>query len=312
MPVNNSNTENARMSLNESMKNVRENMTFSQALFMLIIILAGSLLSFPAFAGTTDFPRIGRITSEGAKLLSAPTYQATVVREAKLNEEFTVVQRVSTFYLVKDTVSGSFLFVDQLAVSFLEKVPESERRKKYIRDDIMRLGLSHPDWQFSGEYKNYRARGRKGFDVPYDGRAKGKSYPTNYSSNYDYVPMVDGEKVLAVAKRYLGMPYRLGGNGNGSIDCSALTAIALASQGIELPRRASLQASFGRMVSKSELKVGDLVFFRDNLDPGFLSHVGIYAGGGRFLHASASLGKVGYSSLSEPYYASHFAFGRAF
>lgn len=278
-------------------------------LWVFLALLWLMWLGLPAYPALADaqkeFPLLAKVAFDGAKLLSSPSYESKVVRTANRDEELVIVQRVRTFFLVKDEVTSSFLFIDEFAVNFVGKVPQAQKKRRYLRDDIMRLGLSHPDLQF---FRGGRIS--RGGDIPYDGYAKGKSYPTYYLENASYIPSADGLLALREAQKYLGMPYRLGGNGQGGIDCSGLVTVAFAKQGINLPRRACLQGQIGKMVSRSELQVGDLVFFRDNTDPGFLSHVGIYAGGGRFIHASSSIGKVAYSSLSEPYYSSHFAFGR--
>mgnify|MGYP000238674959 CR=1 FL=1 len=246
-----------------------------------------------------------RVISTSAKLLQAPSYYSRVVRTAKLDDEFLVVQRVKTFFLVRDEETESFLFLDQYAAEFVERSAKPSR-PRYLRDELMHLGIAnvpYPEWDRSPSRGSGRERA-------YDGWARGKRYPTNYSPNWDYSPRLSGTMLIRSAQKYLGIRYALGGNGKAGIDCSGLTKLAAAAQGLELPRRASLQAEIGSMVAREDLRAGDLVFFRDRKDPGFLSHVGIYVGGGRFLHASSALGRVGYSSLDERYYRSHFAFGR--
>lgn len=279
-------------------------------------LVAGVLLSTVAWGGSDTSAGKGsdlgqpagkwvRVVSDSAKLLQAPSYQSRVVRTAEMDEQFLVVQRVKTFFLVRDEQTESFLFLDQYAAQFVERTAHRERAR-YLRDEVMHLGLaqtSYPDWDRSP------SRGVRR-DRAYDGWARGKRYPTSYSENLGYTPSLVGARLIRSAQKYMGMRYVLGGNGGSGIDCSGLTRQATAAQGLELPRRASLQAAIGLMVGRGDLRPGDLVFFRDRTDPGFLSHVGIYVGGGRFLHASSALGRVGYSSLGEHYYASHFAFGR--
>ena len=278
-----------------------------------VFLISLSLFGFVLFGNSQlalaenkiKFPCTATVVAQDAQLLSAPSYQAKVLRSLQLGEKLVIVERVRSFYLVKDEATGSFLFVDQFAIEFSGEVPKEHRKKNYLREDVMRLGFPSPEFHFGRNGSPHKRR-----DTPYDGYAKGKTYPTRYSENIGYVPKANGREILSEAKKFLGVPYKLGGEGPSAIDCSGLVVVALRKQGIQLPRRASLQAQYGRMVRKDELQIGDLVFFKDSTDPGFLSHVGIYAGGGMFLHASANLGKVGYSSLSEPYYAKKFAFGR--
>jgi cell wall-associated NlpC family hydrolase len=90
-----------------------------------------------------------------------------------------------------------------------------------------------------------------------------------------------GRKALAFAKRQVGDRYRFGGNGPNAWDCSGLTRGAWKHAGKKLARTAAAQYRQGKKVSRSNLRRGDLVFFY-----GGPSHVGIYAGNGKIIHAS--------------------------
>jgi cell wall-associated NlpC family hydrolase len=90
-----------------------------------------------------------------------------------------------------------------------------------------------------------------------------------------------GAKALAFAKRQIGDKYRHGASGPNAWDCSGLTRGAWKSAGVKLPHSAKQQYRKGKKVSKSNLKKGDLVFFYSGI-----SHVGIYAGNGKVIHAS--------------------------
>jgi len=90
-----------------------------------------------------------------------------------------------------------------------------------------------------------------------------------------------GAKALAFAKRQLGDSYRFGASGPNSWDCSGLTAGAWRAAGVSLPHNSRAQYRRGKAVSRSNLRVGDLVFFYSPI-----SHVAIYAGNGKVVHAS--------------------------
>ncbi len=98
----------------------------------------------------------------------------------------------------------------------------------------------------------------------------------------------------------IGEPYRYGGAGPGGFDCSGLVYYSFRKAGISAPRTTNDQYSQSKRVPLSRLQAGDLVFFRISRNK--LSHVGIYAGDGRFIHAPSSGKSVGYASLRAPYW----------
>jgi cell wall-associated NlpC family hydrolase len=115
-------------------------------------------------------------------------------------------------------------------------------------------------------------------------------------------------KVISYAKRYLGVNYNFGSSSSKSFDCSGFTMYIYRAAGIHLPHSAAGQANLGLAISnKNELKPGDLVFFQ-TYKPG-ISHVGIYIGSGRFIHASSGKGEVTITKLSEAYYTERFRGG---
>ena len=105
-----------------------------------------------------------------------------------------------------------------------------------------------------------------------------------------------GAQVVAISMRYLGIPYKWGGaSPSTGFDCSGFTMYVFAQIGVSLPHYAAAQYGLGRAVSKSELQPGDLVFFRG------LGHMGMYIGGGNFIHSPRTGDVVKISSLSDPY-----------
>jgi len=118
-----------------------------------------------------------------------------------------------------------------------------------------------------------------------------------------------GQQAADFALQYLGCPYVYGGNGPNSFDCSGFTSYVYRNFGYSLNRTASGQLSNGQTVSMSELQPGDLVFFRHNTSKP-ASHVGIYIGGGQFVHASTNTYTVRIDNLTSGHYYNVFVGGR--
>ena len=142
-----------------------------------------------------------------------------------------------------------------------------------------------------------------------DGYRKGggrNEATTKPPRDYSYeVPDAMSLDLVGEARQWLGTPYRYGGTSYSGIDCSGFTMKVFAQFGISLPHGASDQYALCTPVTTAERAPGDLVFF--NTSGRGIGHVGIYLGGGQFIHASTSRGVV-ISSLYESYYANTYLY----
>jgi cell wall-associated NlpC family hydrolase len=95
-----------------------------------------------------------------------------------------------------------------------------------------------------------------------------------------------GEAAVAWARQQLGLPYRWGGSGPDSYDCSGLTMRAWQHAGVALPHYAASQYDQSEKVPYSQIRPGDLIFYAtDKSRPSSIHHVAMYAGGGRMIEA---------------------------
>ena len=118
-------------------------------------------------------------------------------------------------------------------------------------------------------------------------------------------PSSRGARAASVAQRYLGVPYRWGGESpRTGFDCSGFVQYVFSRVGVSLPRVVSAQYRVGEAVPRARLRPGDIVFFDG------LGHDGIYIGGGRFVHSPHSGDVVKISSLRESWYASRWVGAR--
>ncbi|WP_035288261.1 C40 family peptidase [Clostridium sp. KNHs214] len=121
----------------------------------------------------------------------------------------------------------------------------------------------------------------------------------DYSSSYN-----KGSVLIDYAKSFLGKPYVWGAEGPHAFDCSGLTLYVYRKMGVNLPHYTGSQAEYGKLVKRNELVQGDLIFFNTT---GYLAHVGMYVGNGKFIHASSGGHRVIISDLSGSYYSSRYA-----
>jgi len=166
------------------------------------------------------------------------------------------------------------------------QVKLSNEIKGWIREDFLKEKVERKKKNFAYKVKrdNFRIR----------------IFKNNYL-NISNIP--NQEKIVRIAYNYLGVRYRWGGRTSRGFDCSGFVRAVYSKIGINLPHSAREQFKIGRPVSKDQLRPGDRVFFSTyRKGP---SHVGIYIGNGKFIHASSSRRHRGVtiSSLNDRYYS---------
>ncbi len=110
-----------------------------------------------------------------------------------------------------------------------------------------------------------------------------------------------GEQIVAFAEQFLGTPYVWAGSSPSGFDCSGFVSYVFKNFGYTVNRTAASMYSNGVAVDKSELQIGDAVFFASSSES--IGHVGIYIGDGEFIHSSSGCGYVTISGLDESYYS---------
>lgn len=120
-----------------------------------------------------------------------------------------------------------------------------------------------------------------------------------------------GAIAARTAERFVGIPYRWGGdNVVEGMDCSGFVRAVYNLCGLSIPRTSRDQFKTGDLIAKDDLKDGDLVFFGDSANK--INHVGIYVGGGRFVHAPRRGEEIRVTAVNESYFEKRFVGARRY
>jgi len=241
----------------------------------LLAVLLGTS-SFEDFVTRLDL--LNRITTSDAELVAQVEANRNRVADARTslqNRESEEValrsQAQAATALVTAAVAKQAAYVTSLTAQIKTLMKKEADRQAAIAAELARRAAeaaSHPSTR------------------PSDAGSLGTSHPD----------------AAAAAKRYLGVPYLWGGTTPSGFDCSGLCQYAYRQIGISIPRTSRVQFTSGQFIPPSRtdlLEPGDLVFFGYGGDPTKVHHVGMYVGGGVFIHAPGTGDHVKYSSLSD-------------
>lgn len=188
------------------------------------------------------------------------------------------------------------------------KKGDSGWKVKVAQQKLQVLGYS--DEKPNGKLTDKTAEGLKKFQkankLPTNGKLDDKTYSRltwNAFAAKEGISKIKGSDIVKTASKLKGVPYKFGGTTPKGFDCSGYVQYVFKKEKADLPRSADVQVQKGVFVLQKDLKPGDLVFF-STYEPG-ASHVGIYAGNGKFWSASTSKGVV-LSSLKDSYWKTRY------
>ena len=297
-------------------------------LLLTLVLAAGSIPLSASAAGNIIYG-IGFVSSTSLRLRSSAATTASTLDTAVRGECVVVIAKEGDWYRVNYNLQEGYMHSDYLTVNTKENAelgygkitgagvnlrtgPGTSFSACAVSGNGERcyiIGIN--DGWYKVLYKDKTCYIRSDFveltEIPYENPDSPNS-PKYYrggkaignASSASAVPVsVTGSQILAEAQKYLGCPYRAGGASPSGFDCSGFVYYVLKQLGLSPYRTPSEQYQMGTSVEKTELRVGDLVFFGS----GRITHSGIYAGNGQFIHAPNSRSSVSYSDLTTGYWA---------
>ena len=233
---------------------------------------------------------ISRVSAEDSRVISEiKSYRA----EIKRREKKLAIARVQQEQVLAERAERRRVIEGQLA--------ERQRLLASIKDQIEKIKAEEAERQ-----RRLQEQAQQVVDQQQSSGSSGStvSTPAADGATGSSPPPATHGGVVGIAMSYLGVPYVWGGASPSGFDCSGFVMYVYAQVGISLPHNAAMQYGYGSPVSRDQLAAGDLVFFDG------LGHVGIYIGGGSFIHSPHTGDVVKISSLSDSWYASTYVGAR--
>ena len=234
----------------------------------------------------------GKIVGSGVNLRSGPSTSHPVVSVGGYGDQVYIIGLNEGWYKV--------IFKDRIS---------------YIRSDFVDLTeIPYENRDSSKSPRFYRGGKSTGVapsaaalngTVPAPQKPQGTHEANGNPNTGDGTVSPSGEAILREAQKHLGAPYVWGGASPAGFDCSGFVYYVLTTQGIPSYRTPEDQYRQGTAVEKSQLQPGDVVYFYGTYADK-ISHTGIYAGNGQFIHAPNSRSVVSYSNLTSGYWADHY------
>jgi len=277
------------------------------------LIIAGSMM-VPA---TVFAQARGQLTGDHVRVRETPTLETdyNILFQVSRGQAVEILDISGDFYRVNVRDSQDvYIFREFIGVTETTGVLQNSTAPIVAApdlDDI--LGISEDNLPVTGRYGNWYEvyfNGERGFvEGHYLNVSFGESLQTVRPPRIRHIAGSSGilaDDLIAYAKGYIGVPYRFGStNPSRGFDCSGFVTVVMRKFDIYLQRSsASMASANGLQVDRNALEAGDLVFFATG-GGSRVSHVGIYIGGGQFIHSASDRG-VTVTAMSENYWRTRF------
>ena len=257
---------------------------------------------------------IGVVQTGGLRLRAKPSTDAEILASAGIGDNVVIIRQEGDWYLVDYNLIVGYMHKDYLTtyekwnVELGDAIVESGNVNMRTAPDVnsellatLSMGETAYIIGFNCGWYKVQYEGMTGY-IRSDLVALMEAPKLNAQITVGKPPVVEtiGQKIVALAQDYMGVPYVWGGTTPKGFDCSGFTQYVFKQMGYTIKRTAAQQLTNGYAVTN--LKVGDLVFFTNTYaTSAAASHVGIYMGDNLFIHAAG--GGVKITSLDHEYYA---------
>ena len=300
----------------------------------LLLIVSSTAVGAKA-SGDSITTHIGTVNASSLRLRSGPSTSSATIAYAPRGDNAVVIGKTGSWYQVIYKLKTGYMHESYLITNTIKNIElgygkvnatrvnlrtgpgtsYSSIGKANTGDKAYIIGLNNQWYKviFGSSICYIRSDYLDLTEIPYENAAStkkpvffvdGKSTGVAPSASALKGETTKASEIITEAKRHIGTPYVWGGTTTKGFDCSGYTQYVMKRCGITIPRTTTEQYKIGTFVSKSNLQPGDLVFLQNTYREG-ISHVGIYIGDGKMIHASSSKGVV-ISDLSSSYYVEHY------
>ena len=296
------------------------------AIRLLTVIMTVSIIASCMVMGASAIELktgIGVVQANGLRLRAKPNTNADVLANASYGDNVVIIREVDGWYLVDYNLIIGYMAKDyitfkekenvDLGYGIVESGSVNLRAKPDANSELLAT-LPMGDTAYiiglnCGWYK-VQYEGQIGY-IRSDLLALTEAPRWNSQAVVGSAPVVQtvGSKIIAYSQNFLGVPYVWGGTTPKGFDCSGFTQYVMRKVGLDIHRTVLTQLQDGIIIAKDQLRCGDLVFFENTTGAGhFASHIGIYLGNGKLIHAGSQ--GITIVDLDSSYFTTHYLCAR--
>ena len=209
-----------------------------------------------------DQKETGYVTSTTVNFRKEPNTSGEVIKTLTVNKEITILEKVNGW--VKAEVDGEIGYISETYVSNTKVATSRGAETRNTKTEVKQETITVTETSIT------------------------ENTTETSNENTQQSQSITGENIVAYAKQYLGYKYVYGGASPSGFDCSGFTQYVYSHFGYTLTRTSSSQSTNGVAVSKGNMQAGDIICFSNSSGSTQIGHVGIYIGGGKFIHSANS------------------------